>query len=250
MLVGGKGSFEATLCAYLYVICPLYLALVVLDAVTLGALSSWNRDAALRWSLARELSQADIDALFAARPGLGAGVALLLLAQILTMVIWMLICWPVYRGIHQVSRLRSAVAYVLAFAAVLALAPVFTAPPARAARRQPADDSSDAGTPRGAVSLELRVARSYSSRQGEHQLDRAATSDRPVRARDHLSARLGDRPLRLPLRLLHVRAHGVPAQGRAPDARGARPALLGLRRPRGARSSASPAASPWCARGS
>ena len=72
-VVGGKGSFEATLCAYLYVICPLYLALVVLDAVTLGALSSWNRDAALRWSLAREISQADIDALFAARPGLGAG---------------------------------------------------------------------------------------------------------------------------------------------------------------------------------
>ena len=125
-VVGGKGSFEATLCAYLYVICPLYLALVVLDAVTLGALASWNRDAALRWSLAREISQADIDALFAARPGLGAGVTLLLLAQILTMVIWMLICWPVYRAIHQVSRLRSAVAYVLAFAAVLALAPIFT----------------------------------------------------------------------------------------------------------------------------
>jgi len=125
-VVGGKGSFEATLCAYLYVICPLYLALVVLDAVTLGALASWNRDAALRWSLAREISQAHIDALFAARPGLGAGVTLLLLAQILTMVIWMLICWPVYRAIHQVSRLRSAVAYVLAFAAVLALAPVFT----------------------------------------------------------------------------------------------------------------------------
>ena len=125
-LVGGTGSFEVTLCAYLYVICPLYLALLVLDTLTLGALTSWDRDVALRWSMSRSLDQAEIDALFAARPGLGAGVTLLLLAQILTMVIWMLICWRIYRVIHRVSRLRSAIAYVIAFAAVVLLAPLFT----------------------------------------------------------------------------------------------------------------------------
>ena len=35
---------------------------------------------------------------------------------------------------------------------------------------------------------------------------------RPVRARDHLSARVGHRSLRLPLRLLHVGEHDVPAK--------------------------------------
>ena len=39
-------------------------------------------------------------------------------------------------------------------------------------------------------------------------------ADRSVRARHHLSARVGDRPLRFPLRLLHVGTHDVPAQGR------------------------------------
>jgi hypothetical protein len=125
-LVGGTGSFEATLTAYLYVICPLYLALIVLDTVTLGALSSWDREVALGWSMSRSIDEAEIDALFTARPGLAAGVTLLFLAQILTMVIWMLICWRIYRVIHQVGRLRSAVAYLIAFAAVVLLAPVFT----------------------------------------------------------------------------------------------------------------------------
>ena len=43
-------------------------------------------------------------------------------------------------------------------------------------------------------------------------LGRRGTDYRPVRARDHLSARLGDGPLRLPLRLLHVGTHDVPAE--------------------------------------
>src|SRR5215831_18842916 len=53
----------------------------------------------------------------------------------------------------------------------------------------------------------------------------ASRAGRPVRARDHLSARLGDRSLRFSLRLLHVGAHDVPAQGRPALARRARPAV-------------------------
>ncbi len=72
----------------------------------------------------------------------------------------------------------------------------------------------------------------------EHALttdfDRAGTppraADRPVRARHHLSARLGDGPLRFPLRLLHVGTHDLPAEGRPADAGGARPAVQRLRR--------------------
>ncbi len=40
----------------------------------------------------------------------------------------------------------------------------------------------------------------------------------PFAPDDFLSARLRDRPLRFPLRLLHVRGHGVPAQGGPADA--------------------------------
>ena len=58
---------------------------------------------------------------------------------------------------------------------------------------------------------------------------------RSVRAGDHLSARLGHRPLRFPLRLLHVGGHDVPAEARSSDARGARPGLLRLRRATGVR---------------
>ena len=61
---------------------------------------------------------------------------------------------------------------------------------------------------------------------------RPAGFGRPVRPRHHLFARLGDRPLRFPLRLLHGGEHVVSAEGRSPDARRTRPAVFGLRRPR------------------
>ncbi len=54
--------------------------------------------------------------------------------------------------------------------------------------------------------------------------------DRPVRAACELPARFGNRPLRFPLRLLHVRAHDVPAEEGPAVARGTRPAVLGVRR--------------------
>ena len=38
-----------------------------------------------------------------------------------------------------------------------------------------------------------------------------AAHDRPLRPRHHLSAAVGDRPLRPALRLLHARAHDLPA---------------------------------------
>ena len=66
----------------------------------------------------------------------------------------------------------------------------------------------------------------------------SAAADRSVRARDHLSARVGDRPLRLPLRLLHVREHELPAEGRSAHARGTRPAVQRLRRARRAQAAA------------
>ena len=69
--------------------------------------------------------------------------------------------------------------------------------------------------------------------------DRAARpADRSVSAGDHLSARLGDGPLRFPLRLLHVGEHDVPAEAGPADARGTRPAVRRVRRARRAQAAA------------
>ena len=57
-------------------------------------------------------------------------------------------------------------------------------------------------------------------------------------AGDHLSARVGDGPLRFPLRLLHVGEHDLPAQGRCAEPRRTRPAVLGLRCTRRAQAAA------------
>ncbi len=53
---------------------------------------------------------------------------------------------------------------------------------------------------------------------------------RSVRPQHRLSARVGDRSLRLALRLLHVRTPNLPAQGRGAEPGRAGPAVLGLYR--------------------
>src|SRR5262245_26187886 len=58
--------------------------------------------------------------------------------------------------------------------------------------------------------------------------------DRPAWASCHLPPGVGDGPLRLPLRLLHVRAHDLPAQEGPAQPGGARSPVLRLRGPRGA----------------
>ena len=72
---------------------------------------------------------------------------------------------------------------------------------------------------------------------GTRRRRRAAGAGRSVRPRHLLSARLGDRPLRFPLRLLHGGKHVLSAQGRGAHAGRARPAVLGLRRARRAQAS-------------
>ena len=69
-------------------------------------------------------------------------------------------------------------------------------------------------------------------RMNAHSPSPVASADRSVRPQDRLCAGVGDRPVRLSLRLLHVGGHEFPAQARRSVARGAGPAVLGLRRPR------------------
>src|ERR671931_305986 len=56
-----------------------------------------------------------------------------------------------------------------------------------------------------------------------------APPDRPIRSPRDLPARLGNRPLRLSLHLLHVRAHDLLAEEGLTDARGIGSGVLGVR---------------------
>ena len=74
-------------------------------------------------------------------------------------------------------------------------------------------------------------------------------ADRPVCPGDHLSARLGDRPVRFPLRLLHGRRHDLPAEVGGPVDRGAGAAVPGIRAPRRAQIAADRRRAPGPPRG-
>jgi len=123
-IVGGSGSFETTLSAYLYSVSPIYLLLILLDMMMRGALTRFDPEVARAWMITRSLSDETLDVMFASAPGLAATVTLLMLAQLLGLLAWLLICWRVYRTIHRVSAPRSAAAYVMAFVAVVLASPV------------------------------------------------------------------------------------------------------------------------------
>ncbi len=125
-LVGGAAGFEVNLSAYLYLIGPLYLAGIVLLIMTGGALTTYDRAAAATWYASGVLPDAVIDELIRERPALAAAILLFILAQILILFVWPLICWGAFRTLNRVSRLRSGLAYLIALTGfVFVLSPMF-----------------------------------------------------------------------------------------------------------------------------
>lgn len=112
-ILGGKGNYLATLCAYLYVVSPLYLLFTVVDLTMLGLLSN-NLEMAESWNAGWSLTQEHIDALSHETPGRAAIFLLLGFILILSTPIWFGICWGAFRAIHSVSRLRSLSAFLIA----------------------------------------------------------------------------------------------------------------------------------------
>jgi hypothetical protein len=112
-LIGGKGDYETTLCAGLYIISPVYLFLVVTNVIIIGIISSHDPEMALTWRSGQGLSEEQIQDFINLAPPLAISVLLLLLLQLLISIIWFLICWGIYRTIHQVSRIRSIVVYLI-----------------------------------------------------------------------------------------------------------------------------------------
>lgn len=112
-LVRGKGNYETTLCAYLYLISPLYLLLVVLYVISIGIISTHDPDLALSWRSGQALSEEQIQELISAAPLMVISFTFLWLFQLLSPIIWFGICWGVFRKIHQVSLVRSTLAFLI-----------------------------------------------------------------------------------------------------------------------------------------
>lgn len=110
--VGGKGDYETTLCACLYITSPIYLFQVITQLVNLGILASYNPALAINLRTGQGLSTEQIQIFIESEPLAAGAFMSLFLMQILISIVWFLVCWGSYRSIHQVSVLRSAMVYL------------------------------------------------------------------------------------------------------------------------------------------
>ena len=125
-MLGGKGDYESTLAAYLYVISPLYLFILILSLTSMGLVMGW--DPALAASLRNlnsGMNQDQVAAFARQAPAAAIGVSVVLLAAFLAPFVWFGICWSAFRRIHRLSAARSGVAYVLVMLLLLGFARVW-----------------------------------------------------------------------------------------------------------------------------
>ena len=112
-ILGGKGDYETTLSAYLYVICPIYLLSLILTLIAVGIITT--HDASLATSF-RDLNpsgnQAQLAAFIKEAPAAAIAVTVVLIAALVAPFVWFGICWGVFRRIHRISAGRSFVAYL------------------------------------------------------------------------------------------------------------------------------------------
>ncbi|HKA42795.1 MAG TPA: toll/interleukin-1 receptor domain-containing protein [Burkholderiales bacterium] len=112
-MVGGRARFAETFAAYLYIVSPLYLVLVIMEIAALGVLSAY--DPALGTAAQLNPGQVITDAermrtFAAAAPGLATAYALLTYGVIAVILGWFVACWGALRDLHAVARWRSALA--------------------------------------------------------------------------------------------------------------------------------------------
>lgn len=119
-LFGGSGSYLRSLTAYIYAVCPLYLVLVVLSLIAQGFVRAYDPELglALRSNPLHFLQEPEALARFQREaPPLATGMVVANWLSSLVMVTWFIVCLGAFRVLHQVSRLRSALACVLIFIA-------------------------------------------------------------------------------------------------------------------------------------
>lgn len=109
-LVGGAAKFVATFSAYLYIVSPLYMALVLFDLATQGVVRGYNNPefaAMLSADPFMNTNPALWKAFETARPDLALTYSLLMLAKLVLVLSWDVACWGAFRQLHGVNRLRS-----------------------------------------------------------------------------------------------------------------------------------------------
>lgn len=122
LAVGGRTSFAATFSAYLYIVSPLYLVLVILETATLGVLRAYDPavSAAARLDPGQLFSDPERMRTFAtAAPGLALAYSVLNYAAIIVALGWFIACWGALRHLHAVARWRSTLAGIATLAAAV-----------------------------------------------------------------------------------------------------------------------------------
>ncbi len=114
LAVRGRGRFVETFSLYLYSVSPLYLALVVLEIASLGVLRAHDPAfaTAARIDPGFVFEPRRFDAFVAAAPGRAFAYVLLALTNVGAVFVWGIVCWGAFRRVHDVSRGRSAFAWL------------------------------------------------------------------------------------------------------------------------------------------
>lgn len=126
-MVGGRANFAVTFSAYLYVVSPLYLMLLITEIAALGILRAYNPavSAAERLEPGQLMESAErMRAFAAATPALARAYSLLIPARALVGFGWLIACWGAFRQLHAVTRWRST---LVGFATLAAAAIFFPA---------------------------------------------------------------------------------------------------------------------------
>jgi Yip1 domain len=124
LAVGGRASFAATFSAYLYIVSPLYIVLVILETALLGVLRAYDPAAGAAARLDPNHLFADLErwqTFATAAPSLALAYNVLNYALIIVFFGWPVACWGALRQLHAVGRWRSALAGI----ATLATAVIF-----------------------------------------------------------------------------------------------------------------------------
>lgn len=117
-IFGGTGRFEEVLAATFYIICPPYLAAVLMNLVTAGVLAGFDPALAEEWRRTGEVSDGTSDAMWRIDPAAAGSVAVVWLTFLVAVFAWLIACWPVYARLNSFSRWRSVGSFLVGIAAV------------------------------------------------------------------------------------------------------------------------------------
>jgi Yip1 domain len=115
-MAGGHASFSATFSAYLYIVSPLYIALVILEIARLGTLRAYDPAIAIAERLDPGYVVANTErwrTFATSSPSLVIAYSLLGLANVIAVFGWFVVCWGVFRDLHRIGRWRSTLAGVV-----------------------------------------------------------------------------------------------------------------------------------------